>query len=337
MKNILVTGGAGFIGAIFTYKALLRKYNVISIDNLSNSDLFSINIIKSKFKKTFSFIHGDIRDRKTLLDIFNTFEIDVVIHFAGLKSISESFSNKKMYFENNVQGTEELIKAISSSSCRRLIFSSSASVYGDVKYLPANEKHPLNPTNPYSQTKADVENLLNIYSNKNTKFSFVSLRYFNPIGSMSGLLGEFAKFPTNLIPLLINSVIQGKEFLIYGNDYETPDGTGKRDYIHVEDLAEAHLEAINFILDMYPGHEILNVGTGESFSVIEIIKSFECANNLEVKYTFKRRRAGDIAEIYACNRKITDLIKWKPRFTIKRALADAWLYYKKNPKRFEIS
>lgn len=316
--TILLTGGAGYIGSHTAYYLSQQGHNVIILDSFVNSKIKmydSLSVISKLSPKLFI---GDITDTESFRTIFNTHEIDAVIHFAGLKSVNESMSNIDDYYYNNVYGTSNLLKAMNEHNVNKLIFSSSCTVYGDAEIYPVTEETPLKPsTNPYGRTKMMCENLIQDYC-EFTDIKSVILRYFNPIGCLPG--GEIYENPKsealNIIPAIMRAINGEAPLKIFGDDYDTPDGTAIRDYIDVNDLAEAHIKALDIIDDK--NVEIINVGSGNGYSVMEIINTFSKLN-VEIPYNIVERREGDIAEIYADITKAEKVLGWKP----KRRLEDS--------------
>jgi len=327
MKKILVTGGTGYIGSHTVVKLLEAGYEVVILDNLSNSKVSVIDRIEKITNKRPLFVEGDIRDRPLLKKIFNDHKIDSVIHFAGLKAVGDSVVEPLKYYENSVGGSISLLEVMKEANVKNVIFSSSASVYGEPKELPIKEDHPLNPTNPYGETKLAVENLLRDLYRSSPHWKIFILRYFNPVGAHeSGLIGEDPNgIPNNLFPY-IAKVASGaiKELKVFGDDYDTKDGTGVRDYIHVIDLADAHLKALEKLSQSKC--EVINLGTGQGYSVLEIIKTFEKASDCKINYAITDRRGGDIATCF-CDASIAEnLIKWKAKLSIDRMCEDQWRY-----------
>ena len=341
MKNILVTGGLGFIGSNTCIKLIENKYNLFIIDSLANSSfdvLENINLIRSKLNNNvfLKFFLGDIRNEKDLQKIFdyarkNKLEIDMVIHFAGIKSVSDSESNPKIYWDVNYEGSKTLIKVMNANKCFEIVFSSSATIYGKNSNLILTEESLIKPFNTYGQTKYAVEKYLQEKHAENPqKWNIVNLRYFNPIGAhSSGLLGESQKNkPQNIFPLLCMTALNQKKFFeIYGRNWDTPDGTAIRDYIHIMDLAQAHLNAITYLSNKNSGIDSINLGTGKGISVIELLKTFEKVNNTKIRYKFSKKRRGDVARYVASNSLAWQLLKWKPKLSLERMCKDGWLYY----------
>jgi len=314
--QILITGGAGYLGSHMAALCLEKNVDIVVLDNLSNSDMSNLRKLETYFKKTIPFFNIDLRDKKKLKDIFVEYQFDTVIHFAGLKSVSESVANPELYFENNVAGAENLIECIKMSQVNKVVFSSSATVYGQPNYLPIDEEHPIQPTNPYGETKAEIEKLF-LSDTFFSKISVHILRYFNPVGSYKKIIGEKPKgIPNNLVPYILGVARGEYEYLnIFGDDYNTKDGSGVRDYIHVMDLIEAHWHALKMRAF---GCHIYNVGCGNGYSVKEVVKAFEEAHNLSIAFKIKPRRSGDVAAAYAK----VDHIKQDYGWVAKRSLAD---------------
>ena len=301
---------------------LEKQVEVMVIDNLSNSDLSNLQKLESHFKVTIPFYEIDIRNKDKLSQFFNEHQFSAVIHFAGLKSVSESIVNPDLYHDNNVVGSQNLIDCIKEQSIKNVIFSSSATVYGDPQYLPIDEDHPTNPVNPYGQCKVDVEQLF--LNDEYFKTASVKLlRYFNPAGSYKGIISEKPNgVPNNLMPYIFGVARGDYDHLnIYGEDYETIDGTGVRDYIHVIDLIEAHWVTL---LDDTAGCEIYNVGCGKGYSVKEMVKAFEVNNKVNIPYQIQPRRDGDIATCYAAVDKIKNHLNWSAKLTLEEMCRDSW-------------
>ena len=319
---ILITGGAGFLGSHMVALCLEKRVDVVVVDNLSNSDLSNLQKLESHFKLRIPFFEIDIRDQDKLSQFFKDHQFSAVIHFAGLKSVSESVANPDLYHDNNVVGSQNVIDCIKNQGIKNVIFSSSATVYGDPQYLPIDEDHPVQPFNPYGETKAQVEQLF--LNDEYFKTASVSLlRYFNPVGSYKGIVGEKPNgVPNNLMPYILG-VAEGKyqHLNIYGDDYETVDGTGVRDYIHVMDLIEAHWVAL---IDESKGCQVYNVGTGQGVSVKAMVNAFEKLNRINIPYLTQPRRAGDIATCYASVDKIKNHLNWSAKFSLDEMCRDAW-------------
>ena len=317
---ILITGGTGFLGSHMAALGLEKQVDVVVMDNLSNSDLSNLQKLESHFEVSIPFYNIDIRDKDELSQFFKQHKFSSVIHFAGLKSVSESVAHPDLYFENNVIGSKNLIDCIKGQDIKKIIFSSSATVYGNPQYLPINEDHPVNPVNPYGQSKVDVEQLF-LNDEYFQKASVKLLRYFNPVGSYKGIISEKPNgVPNNLMPYILGVARGDYDYLnIYGDDYETKDGTGVRDYIHVMDLIEAHWIAL---MDETPGCEIYNVGCGKGYSVKEMVKVFEEVNDINIPCQIGPRREGDVATCYAAVDKIKDHMNWFSKKNIEDICLD---------------
>lgn len=329
--NILVTGGAGYIGSHTCIELLKCGCSVVVIDNLCNSQKESLRRVENITGKKVKFYLGDINDRTVLKQIFSENKIDAVIHFAGLKAVGESVEKPLEYYSNNIGGTFVLLDEMRNAGVKTIIFSSSATVYGAPKSVPVREDFPLSTTNPYGSTKLMIERILTDLCVPDKEWNVTLLRYFNPIGAHeSGLIGENPKgIPNNLMPF-ITQVATGKlkKLRVFGNDYPTPDGTGVRDYIHVVDLAKGHVAALK---NKETGVHIYNLGTGIGYSVLDIVKAFEKASGVEIPYDIVARRAGDIAEVYADPSKALNELGWKAELTIDDMCKDSWRWQSHNP------
>ena len=347
MTKILVTGGLGFIGSHICVSLLEKNYNVIVIDSLINSDEDNLLSIKKicKFSNNFSnhitFFKGDIKDKELLINIFESSiednnPIDAVIHLAGLKSVKESVEQPLEYWETNVFGTMILLEAMKKYNCKKIVFSSSATIYKPIIDELITENSALGPISPYGSTKLAVENMLgDLIKSKPNEWRITNLRYFNPVGAhISGLLGENPKGrPNNLFPILLKVASGEYEKLsIFGNDWPTHDGTCIRDYIHVMDLAEAHISALDLILKSSPFFLNLNIGTGKGKSVLEVVETFKKVNRCEFKYAFNSRREGDSPYVVADNRLALSKLDWKPKRNIDDMCRDAWNWKFKSKK-----
>ncbi len=336
--NVLVTGGAGYIGSHTVVELLQSGHNAIIVDNLINSSEKVIGKIESITGKSPVFYKGDMLDKAALNAIFDKEQIDCVIHFAGLKAVGESVREPYRYYNNNICGTLNLIDVMNAHNVKNIIFSSSATVYGNPKTVPITEECPKGVcTNPYGWTKSMLEQILTDVQKADNEWNVVLLRYFNPIGAHeSGLIGENPNgIPNNLMPYITQVAIGKREELgVFGNDYNTHDGTGVRDYIHVVDLAKAHVKALKKITDK-SGLNIYNLGTGKGYSVLDVVKSFEKANGVVVPYSIKPRREGDIDECYACADKAYEQLGWKAEHDIEDMCRDSWNFQKKNPNGYE--
>jgi UDP-glucose 4-epimerase len=323
---ILVTGGTGFIGSHTVVELLSAGHEVLILDNLSNSRPDVVDRIATITGKRPEFVEGDIRDADMLDTLFTRHSFSAVIHFAGLKAVGESVSKPLEYYENNVHGSMVLFQAMMRHGVKRLVFSSSATVYGDPESLPIREDAPLRATNPYGRTKLMIEEILEDIVQANKEWQVAILRYFNPIGAhKSGLIGEAPNgIPNNLLPY-VAQVATGKlaRLSVFGHDYPTPDGTGVRDYIHVVDLALGHLKALDH-LGAHSGLHVYNLGTGQGYSVLEIVRAFEQASGRDVPYLLAARRPGDIASCYADPEKAGKELGWKAERSLAEMCADAW-------------
>ena len=325
--NILVTGGAGYIGGTFAYEALKNNHNVLALDNFSNSKPKQIKKLKSIFNKNFSFNEIDLAIQSNeLSECLKEFKPDVVVHFAGLKSVGESQSNPIKYWDNNVVSSINLLKAMAENSIKKLIFSSSATVYGDSKLQPIPETADIKSTSVYGSTKIVIERMFSEAASIG-KIDVVSLRYFNPVGAHKEkiIFENPFDFPNNLMPKIIRVALGIDEKLeIYGDDYETKDGSGERDYIHILDLINGHFSAINYILE-HNGESVFNLGTGTSTSVFELIKTFESVNSLKIPYKISKRRAGDVARCFADPSLALKKLNWQTEYNLSEMCVDAWL------------
>lgn len=335
---ILVTGGAGYIGSHTCVELINKGYEVVVVDNLSNSKEISLDRVKQITGKRPIFIKADVRDYQAMDNIFSTYNIDCVIHFAGFKAVGESVAQPMKYYDNNINSTLVLCKVMQEHNVNNLVFSSSATVYSGNNEMPLKETSTTgNCTNPYGWTKYMIEQILEGLCVSNPKMSVVLLRYFNPIGAHeSGLMGEDPQgIPNNLMPY-ISQVAVGKlkQLTVYGDDYDTHDGTGVRDYIHVVDLAKAHLCAVEFTYKN-TGCEVFNVGTGTGYSVLDIIKAFEKTTGQKVPYVIGPRRPGDLATVYSDATKAYEVLGFKTSFDIEKMCKDAWNWQKNNPKGYD--
>ena len=335
--NILVTGGAGFIGSHTLVELYKAGHTAVVIDNLSNSNPESLNRVERITGIHTPFYKVDIRDRQGLDSVLEQYKFDACIHFAGLKAVGESVSMPIEYYENNIGGTLVLVQALKAHGCRNIIFSSSATVYGDPAFIPITEQCPKGScTNPYGWTKSMLEQILTDMQKADPAWNVVLLRYFNPIGAHpSGLIGENPNgIPNNLMPY-VTQVAVGKrpELGVFGNDYDTPDGTGVRDYIHVVDLAAGHVAALKAIQDNC-GLAIYNLGTGHGYSVLDIVNAFQRVNGVKVPYSIKPRRPGDIATCYSDPSKARKELGWQAQYGIDEMCRDSWNWQKNNPNGF---
>jgi UDP-glucose 4-epimerase len=326
--NILLTGGAGYIGSHTAAVLSLTGNNVVLYDNLCNSDATVIDRLAKIAGRALPFIHGDVRDTELLRQTLRHYCIDAVIHFAGLKAVGESVEKPIDYYANNIQGTISLLQAMREESVKNLVFSSSATVYGQPQYLPLDESHPTSATNPYGRSKLHIEEILNDVARSAPDWRIACLRYFNPVGAHeSGLIGEKPQgIPNNLMPFVAQVASgQRQELHIFGNDYPTPDGTGVRDYIHVMDLAEGHMAALHY-LNSHDGLQTINLGTGCGYSVLEMVKSFENACGRPIPYRIVARRPGDVAQCYSDPSKAHLLLGWKAKRTLDDMCNSTWLF-----------
>ncbi|MBR6485835.1 MAG: UDP-glucose 4-epimerase GalE [Lachnospiraceae bacterium] len=335
--KILVTGGAGYIGSHTCVELLENGYDVVIVDNLDNSSEKAIERIGEITGRKPVFYNADIRDAKAMNDIFASEKPGCVIHFAGLKAVGESVQKPLEYYENNIGGTMVMLDAMRKNGCKNIIFSSSATVYGDPAFVPITEECPKgNPTNPYGRTKSMLEQILTDLNTADPKWNVILLRYFNPIGAhKSGLIGEDPKgIPNNLLPYVAQVAIGKLECVgVFGNDYDTPDGTGVRDYIHVVDLAKGHVKAIDKIKEN-PGVKIYNLGTGNGYSVLDVIKAYSKACGHDVPYVIKPRRSGDIATCYADASLAKKELGWEAEYGIDDMCADSWKWQSMNPNGY---
>ncbi len=336
--KILVTGGCGYIGSHTCVELLEKGYEVVVIDNLCNSSEISLERVQALTGKTIPFYRGDVRDEALLTRIFNENKIDRVIHFAGLKAVGESVEKPWMYYDNNLNSTLVLTKVMEQVGVKKLIFSSSATVYTADNEMPLREtSHTGGCTNPYGWTKYMTEQILQGLAVADKDWSVCLLRYFNPVGAhKSGEIGEDPRGkPNNLMPFITQVAVGRREKLsVFGNDYDTPDGTGVRDYIHVVDLAKGHVAAVNFVNEN-TGCEVFNLGTGTGYSVLEMVHTFSQVNDLKVPYEIAPRRPGDIGTCYADPGKSAEKLGWKAEKTLADMCRDAWNWQKKNPRGFE--
>ncbi len=329
--KILVTGGTGYIGSHTVVELINNNYEVVIVDNLSNSKKDVIDKIEEITKKQVKFYEDDVCDKKALTKIFKENKIGAVIHFAGYKAVGESCEKPLMYYRNNIDSTLTLLEVMNEFSVKKIAFSSSATVYGKPESLPIKEDSKLTTTNPYGSTKLMIENILRDLYKSDNEWSIAILRYFNPIGAhKSGLIGENPNgIPNNLMPYIIKVATKELDCLgIFGNDYDTKDGTGVRDYIHVVDLAKGHIAAVNKIINS-TGCDAYNLGTGNGYSVLEIVNTFKKINNIDVPYKIKDRRPGDIDACFADPAYALEKLNWKAELTLEDMCKDAYHYVKR--------
>jgi UDP-glucose 4-epimerase len=334
--KILVTGGAGYIGSHTCIELLNEQYDVVVLDNLSNSSEESLIRVKAITGKSLEFYKADLLNKNKIVDIFKDHKIDAVIHFAGLKAVGESVQIPLKYFHNNITGTLNLLDVMNDFNVKNIVFSSSATVYGDPAALPIKEDFPLSATNPYGRTKLMIEEILQDLHHSDKSWNIALLRYFNPVGAhISGKIGEDPfGIPSNLVPY-ISKVAVGSlpQVNVFGDDYNTPDGTGVRDYIHVVDLAMGHIKTLP-ILFTNPGVVIYNLGTGQGYSVLEMIKGFEKASNKKIAYKIEDRRPGDIAACWANSAKAKKELGWEAKRSLDDMCKDTWKWQKNNPNGY---
>lgn len=328
--KVLLTGGTGYIGSHTAVELLNNDYEVIIIDNLSNSKKEVVEKIEQITRKKVKFYEGDLREKELLDQIFLENKINAVVHFAGLKAVGESVAKPLEYYDNNIGSTLTLLETMKKHNCKKIVFSSSATVYGDPQELPIREDFPLSTTNPYGSTKLMIEMILQDLYKSDNDWRISILRYFNPVGAHeSNLIGEDPNgIPNNLMPYILKVAIKEyPELTIFGSDYETKDGTGVRDYIHVVDLAKGHVCALNY-LNKYAGIDVVNLGTGKGYSVLEMVESFKKVNKVDVPYKIGDRRPGDIAACYADPEKAKKLLEFNCTKTLEDMCRDAYNFYK---------
>ena len=336
--KILVTGGAGYIGSHTCVELLNNDYEVVVVDNLYNSCEEALRRVEKITGKTLTFYEGDLLDRDKLVEIFDKERPEAVIHFAGYKAVGESVEKPIEYYHNNITGTLLLCDVMRNYDCKKMVFSSSATVYGDPAFVPITEDCPKGViTNPYGQTKSMIEQILTDIQISDPEWNVTLLRYFNPIGAhSSGLIGEDPKgIPNNLVPYIARVAVGKLEKLgVFGNDYDTPDGTGVRDYIHVVDLAAGHVQALRH---MKPGVSIYNLGTGQGYSVLDVVKAYSKACGKEIPYEIKPRRAGDIATCYSDPSKAKRELGWEAKYGIEEMCRDSYHWQSINPDGYQTS
>ncbi|CAL9095591.1 unnamed protein product [Musa acuminata var. zebrina] len=337
-RRVLVTGGAGYIGSHTVLQLLLEGFSVVVVDNLDNSSVVAVQRVAQlagEFGKNLAFHRFDIRDKEALEKVFATSKFDAVIHFAGLKAVGESVQKPLIYYENNIIGTITLLEVMAAHGCKKLVFSSSATVYGWPKDLPCTEESPLCAMNPYGRTKLMIEEICRDIHHADGDWKIMLLRYFNPVGAHpSGQIGEDpCGIPNNLMPLVQQVAVGRRPTLaVFGNDYSTKDGTGVRDYIHVVDLADGHIAALQkFFEDPNIGCEVYNLGTGKGTSVLEMVAAFEKASGKKIPLVMVGRRPGDAEILYACTVKAEKELSWKAKYGIEEMCRDQWNWATKNP------
>ena len=332
--NILLTGGAGYIGSHTAVVLVQAGHEVVLLDNFCNSNHIVLKRLQRILGKALPYVEADVNDTVTVEKVLREYRIDAVIHFAGLKSVGESVSSPILYYINNVQGTISLLRAMQTVGVKTIVFSSSATVYGEPQYLPVDENHLTHPTSPYGRTKLYIESILRDVAASDSGWSITNLRYFNPVGAHdSALIGESSNgAPSNLMPFIVR-VADGAipTLSIYGSKYPTVDGTGTRDYIHVMDLAEGHLAALNFSTKNF-GWNVFNLGTGNCYSVLELVNIFEKVTGVEVNYEFAAPRLGDIATSYAAVQKAKTELQWQAKRNVETMCMSAWRWHKDAPK-----
>jgi len=339
--SILITGGAGYIASHTLIELDKAGFDFVVYDNLSNSSMESIKRVSKIINKEIKFVEGDIRDKDKLKEVFSNYDIDSVIHFAGLKAVGESVEKPLKYYDNNVCGTLRLLEVMKEFNCKKIVFSSSATVYGDPATTPITEDFPVgNTTNPYGTSKYMIERILEDLYISDNSFKIAILRYFNPVGAYEdGSIGEDPNgIPNNLMPFISQVAVGKREYLnVFGGDYDTPDGTGVRDYIHVMDLANAHVKAIEYLNNSKTKPLIVNVGTGKGYSVLDVIKAFEKASGKKIPYKIVDRRAGDVASVYADPSYAKKMLNWEAKRDLNQMCEDAWRWQSKNPNGYKKS
>ncbi|MEW5967881.1 MAG: UDP-glucose 4-epimerase GalE [Pseudomonadota bacterium] len=334
--KVLLTGGAGYIGSHTAVECLAAGHEVVVFDNLSNSSVKSLERVAQIAGKAVDFVQGDIRDRAALRELFARHAIDAVVHFAGLKAVGESVEKPLRYYDNNIAGSIALFETMAAAGVKSVVFSSSATVYGDPASVPITEDFPLSATNPYGGSKLFIETMLRDVAHADAGWKVALLRYFNPVGAhASGLIGEDPRgIPNNLIPYIAQVAVGRRAQLsVFGGDYPTPDGTGVRDYIHVVDLARGHVAALNKLAGL-TGVRTWNLGTGRGVSVLEMVRAFEAASGKKVPYQIVARRAGDVAQCWADPARAAADLGWRAEYDLARMCADAWRWQSGNPEGY---
>ncbi len=334
--RVLLTGGAGYIGSHTAVECLAAGHEVVVFDNLSNSSVTSLDRVAQIAGKAPTFVEGDIRDRAALRKLFADHAIDAVVHFAGLKAVGESVEKPLLYYDNNIAGSIALFEVMAEAGVKSVVFSSSATVYGDPATVPITEDFPLSATNPYGWSKLFIETMLRDIARADGGWKIALLRYFNPVGAhASGLIGEDPRgIPNNLMPYVAQVAVGRRPYLnVFGGDYPTPDGTGVRDYIHVVDLARGHVAALNKLPGLAGAHT-WNLGTGRGVSVLEMVRAFEAASGKPVPYEIVARRAGDVAQCWADPSRAAQELGWRAEYDVARMCADAWRWQSGNPEGY---
>ena len=334
---ILITGGAGYIGSHTVVELINAGYDIIVYDNFSNSSHEAIRRIEQIVRQPIKVVDADIKNKVKLRETFKNYSINAVIHFAGLKAVGESVQKPLKYYDNNISGSICLFEVMSEFECKKIVFSSSATVYGEPKSLPISENFPLSATNPYGRSKLFIEDTLRDIAISDNEWKILLLRYFNPVGAhASALIGEGPNgIPNNLMPFISQVAVGKREYLnIFGDDYDTLDGTGVRDYIHVVDLAQGHLKALQKIDDIQ-GAIAVNLGTGKGYSVLDMVKAFEKASGKKILYKIVKRRPGDIAACYANPSFAKEFLGWEAKLDLAKMCEDTWRWQSKNPKGYD--
>ena len=334
--KVLLTGGAGYIGSHTAVECLEAGHEVVVFDNLSNSSAKSLDRVVQIAGKQVEFVQGDIRERAALRRLFERYAIDAVVHFAGLKAVGESMEKPLLYYDNNIAGSVALLEEMAAAGVKSVVFSSSATVYGDPATVPITEDFPLSATNPYGRSKLFIEDMLRDIARADAGWNIALLRYFNPVGAHeSGLIGEDPRgIPNNLMPYIAQVSVGRRPHLnVFGGDYPTPDGTGVRDYIHVVDLARGHVAALNK-LQQLGGVKTWNLGTGRGVSVLDMVHAFEAASGKRVPYQIVARRAGDVAQCWADPSRAAHDLGWRAAYDLPRMCADAWRWQQGNPEGY---
>lgn len=333
---VLVTGGAGYIGSHTSISLIEAGYEVVVFDNLCNSSKESLARVAKIVGKEIPFVEGDIRSESDLQSVFDNYDIESVIHFAGLKAVGESVEKPLYYYDNNISGTVTLAEVMQKNNCKKIVFSSSATVYGDPHSTPIKEDFPLSATNPYGRSKLFIEEILRDVFISDNSWKVVLLRYFNPVGAhISGTIGEDPNgIPNNLMPFIAQTAVKKREHLsVFGDDYDTHDGTGVRDYIHVVDLADGHVKALDALKDISDVLTV-NLGTGNGYSVLDMVKAFEAASKQSVPYKIVERRSGDVAKCFADPSYAFETLGWRAQLGIERMCEDSWRWQSNNPNGY---